>query len=90
MAPKRITAAQAARSFSEVLNRVKYRRESFIVERNRHPICRIEPVPPEQRLTARNLDEFWRTLPRPDPDFTDELEKIHQLFRKLPRATWER
>ncbi|HEV2425862.1 MAG TPA: type II toxin-antitoxin system prevent-host-death family antitoxin [Terriglobia bacterium] len=90
MRAKRISAAQAARSFSEILNRVKYRGESFVVERNREPVCRIEPVAKRERLTTDNLAEFWKTLPRPDPEYPGDLDEIRRLFRKLPKTAWER
>ncbi len=90
MRPRRISAAKAARSFSEILNRVKYRGESFIVERNREPICRIEPVRRRKPLTTDNFAEFWKSLPRPDDKFADDLEEIHNMFRELPRSAWER
>lgn len=88
MRAKRITAAHAARSFSEILNRVKYRGESFVVERNREPVCRIEPVAKRQPLTTDNLAAFWHTLPRPDPQYLDDLNEIRRLFRKLPKSAW--
>jgi antitoxin (DNA-binding transcriptional repressor) of toxin-antitoxin stability system len=88
--PHRISATRAARSFAEILNRVKYRGESFIVERNREPMCRIEPVRRRRPLTTDNFAEFWKSLPRPDDKFADDLEEIHNLFRKLPPAAWER
>ncbi|HUU14813.1 MAG TPA: hypothetical protein VM182_14070 [Terriglobia bacterium] len=90
MKPKRITAGRAARSFSEILNRVKYRGESFIVERNREPICRIEPMRRSIPLTTENFGVFWKSLPRPDDKFADDLEEIHNLFRELPPSSWER
>ncbi len=55
MRAQKISAAKAARSFSEILNRVKYRGESFVVERNREPICRTEPVARRKSLTAASL-----------------------------------
>lgn len=90
MRAKRISAAHAARSFSEILNRVKYRGESFVVERNREAVCRIEPVTQRQPLTTDNLAEFWKSLPRPDPQYMDDLNEIRRLFRKLPKSAWER
>jgi len=90
MKAKTISAAKAARSFSEILNRVKYRHESFVVERNREPICRIEPVGQPKRLTTDNFAEFWKSLPRPDDQFADDLEAIHNTFKELPRSAWDR
>ena len=90
MAARRISAAQAARSFSEILNRVKYRGESFIVERNREPVCRIEPVRRREPLTTDRFDAFWKSIPRPDDKFADDLEEIHGQFRDMPDTAWER
>lgn len=90
MRTNRIAATKAVRSFSEILNRVKYRGESFIVERNRVPICRIEPVGRRKSLTADSLGEFWKSRPRPDDRFADDLEEIHNLFHSLPPSAWER
>ena len=40
----RISATKAARNFFELMNRVRYRSESFIVERGGKPICEILPA----------------------------------------------
>lgn len=90
MAVRRITAAQAARSFSQIVNRVKYRGESFVVERHHEPVCRIEPVGRGKPVTTGNFEVFWKSLPRPDDQFADDLEEIHTLFRELPPSAWER
>ena len=90
MAAHQISATRAARSFAEILNRVKYRGESFIVERNRKPVCRIEPIRRRKPLTTDNFAKFWQGLPRPDDKFADDLEEIHNLFRELPPSAWER
>lgn len=90
MAAHRISATRAARSFAEILNRVKYRGESFIVERNREPVCRIEPFRRGKPVTTDNFADFWKGLPRPDDKFADDLEEVHNLFRELPRSAWER
>jgi hypothetical protein len=39
-----ISATEAARTFSDILNRVRYRGEAFVVERGGEPVCRISPV----------------------------------------------
>jgi len=39
-----ISATEAARRFSEILNRVRYRNESFVVKRGGAPVCEIVPV----------------------------------------------
>ena len=90
MATHQISATRAARSFAEILNRVKYRGESFIVERNREPVCRIEPVRRRKPVNTDNFAKFWQSLPHPDDKFADDLEEIHNLFREMPQSAWER
>ncbi len=90
MKVQKISAAKAARNFSEILNRVKYRGESFVVERNHEPVCRIEPIKGRKPVTTDNFAEWWKSLPRPDDKFADDLEEIHNMFRELPRSAWER
>ena len=90
MKAHKISAAKAARNFSEILKRVKYRGESFVVERNHEPVCRIEPIKDRKPVTAGEFHEWWKSLPRPDDKFADDLEEIHNMFRELPRSAWDR
>ena len=53
-------------------------------------MCRIEPFRGRKPVTTDNFADFWKGLPRPDNKFADDLEEIHNLFRKLPRSAWER
>ena len=39
-----LSATEASRNFSEVMNRVKYRGESFIIERGGERICEVRPA----------------------------------------------
>ena len=72
-----ITATELARNLSDILNRVKYRGERFLVERNGEAVATLEPakaLPPKGtlrdliRLTIEaGLDEDW----------ADDMEKVH-------------
>lgn len=79
----RITATESARKFSEIMNRVHYRGESFIVERGRKPICEILPARPA-RFTGKDLVALLHSLPRPDDEYLSLVEK---LGAKQPRVT---
>ncbi|MGA2608079.1 MAG: hypothetical protein ABSH01_11565 [Terriglobia bacterium] len=35
-------------------------------------------------MTTDNFADFWKSLPRPDDKFADDLEQVHNLFRELP------
>ena len=43
-AARHMTATEAARGFSELLNRVRYRGETFIIERGGVPIGELAPT----------------------------------------------
>jgi len=49
----------------------------------------MEPATRRRPLTTDNLAEFWKSLPRPDPEYLDDLAEIRRLFRKLPKSAWE-
>ena len=84
-----ITATEAARTFSDLLNRVLYRREAFVVERGGKPVCRIVPAAPVA-FKFRDLVQLWKTIPKPDPDYWNALEKINRDQPPLPESPWER
>ena len=83
-----ISATQAARSFSELINRVKYRGEEFVIERGGKPICRLVPARP-RKFTLGDMVKLLRTAPKPDPGYWDDLERIQkQQKRSIPKPRW--
>ena len=85
----RVTATEAARQFSEILNRVAYKGESFIVKRAGRPICEISPTASEG-ISTRELVEILRSSPRPGKGYFDTLEKITRKQRPVAPSPWER
>lgn len=84
-----ISATQAARSFSDLLNRIHYGGEAFVVERGGEPICEISPVGP-LRFTGANLLALLRSLPKPDAGFWDAVRKATRQETSVPQSPWER
>lgn len=84
-----ISATDAARSLSDLLNRVRYRGESFVIERGGEAVCRIIPAGPP-RCTVADLVRALRSAPTPDADYLDAVEKLTKEQPKLPRGPWER
>ncbi len=84
-----ISATQAARTFSDLLNRVCYRGEEFIVERGGEPVCTISPVKPLQ-CTGAELAALFKSLPKPDAAFWDAVEEASNQYPDLPQSPWER
>jgi antitoxin (DNA-binding transcriptional repressor) of toxin-antitoxin stability system len=67
-----ISATEAARNLSDLINRVVYRGEEFLVQRGGEPVCRISPVRYAQCSVAA-LSNFLRYVPGPDAEYWDEL-----------------
>ncbi|MPZ49196.1 MAG: hypothetical protein GEU75_07835 [Dehalococcoidia bacterium] len=86
----KITATELARNLSDILNRVRYRGERFVVERNGEVVATLEP-PPTKGITWREFLERWPTLPKPDPDFWDDVEEAHRIMNQPPALppSWE-
>jgi len=67
-----ISVTDAARNLSDLINRVVYRGEEFLVQRGGEPVCRISPVRYAQCSVAA-LSNFLRYVPGPDAEYWDDL-----------------
>lgn len=83
-----LTATEAARNFSDLVNRVLYRGEVFVIERGGQPVCRIVPARPA-KFTLRDLAHLLRTLPKPDPGYWDVIEDSNRKQPAPPKSPWE-
>ncbi|MDX1998144.1 MAG: type II toxin-antitoxin system prevent-host-death family antitoxin [Thermoanaerobaculia bacterium] len=83
----RITATEASRSFSELLNRARYGGESFVVVRGGEEMAQITPPSGKQSLTLGQLFELLDQFPA-DPTFADDLEVIQSQQGLPPRDPW--
>jgi len=77
-----ISATEAARRFSEVVNRVRYRNETFVVKRGGVPVCEIVPVR-SKTFTGRDFVGLLRSLPHPGKEYLDTVE---EHVRKQPKT----
>ena len=66
-----ISVTEAARNFADIVSRVFYRGERFILERGGKPVARLLPVPRGGRLG--DLRELLDTVPRLS---TEEAEAL--------------
>jgi antitoxin (DNA-binding transcriptional repressor) of toxin-antitoxin stability system len=87
--PSTISATQAARTFSDLLNRVRYGGEAFVIERGGEPICEMSPITPP-RFTGADLIGLLVSLPKPDAGFWDAVEKATRQKTSVPESPWER
>ena len=82
-----ISATEAARRFSDILNRVVYRREEFVIERGGEAVCRIVPAG-SPRYTLADLSNLLSAIPKPDPAFWDDVEALSKNQPHLPESSW--
>lgn len=74
---KTVNATEAARNFSEMLDGVEHRGQTFVVTRGGKPVARITPVP------TANGQAVKRLLRQHQPD-ADWLGEIAALRADLP------
>ncbi len=84
-----ISATQAARSFSELLDRVCYRGETFVIERGGEPVCEISNVM-SARFTGADFIALLDSLPKPDSSYWDAVEEATRQKPSVPESRWER
>ncbi len=85
---QRVSATAAARNLSDLLNRVKYREERFLIERGGEPVAELVPVSPP-RFTGPDLLALMRSLPEVDAGFMDDLEEIGRNQPALGDSPWD-
>jgi prevent-host-death family protein len=91
---KAISATEAVRKFSEILNSVKYRGESFTIIRGGKPVASISPVEgSSKRKPLRELRESVKSLPCLGDEadrFRKDLKEIRKHQPTLPKeAKWD-
>jgi antitoxin (DNA-binding transcriptional repressor) of toxin-antitoxin stability system len=86
----RVSATEAVRTFSDLLNRIRYRGEEFIVERAGEPVCRMAPASPTRRLSLRELVSVLRDIPGADASYASDVRLAVRRQGRLPRSPWGR
>ena len=84
----RISATDLSRSLSDVLSRVRYREEKFVIERNGEAIALLTPLGPGRRTTMRQLVELLKDIPRPDDGFADDVEALRASQQQAELPPW--
>ncbi len=83
----RISATELARRLGDVLARVRYREESFVVERGGKPVARLVPLGSKASPTAREALAAWRRAGRAEKAFAADLESVTQSDQ-VPGNPW--
>ena len=82
-----ISATELARRLGDVLGRVRFLGDTFVIERNGDPVARLGPMPGASPVTVGEALRAWTEAGAADPDFADALERIGALDR-TPEDPW--
>src|SRR5438105_3591700 len=81
-----VTATEANRTLSDILNKVHYQGQTFEIKRGKEIIAKIVPMG-EKRLAAsmpvKNLKEFFKSLPSLDREDLDKFEEDINKIRSI-------
>jgi prevent-host-death family protein len=81
---KQLSATDAARRFSDVLDSVESEHESFVVVRHGRPVATIGPA---YAGTGRAVKEMLRTH-RPDPEWATDLHALREWVGSADTDPW--
>ncbi|MEI7813842.1 MAG: hypothetical protein WCJ13_03525 [Coriobacteriia bacterium] len=86
-----LTVTEVVRHFAEYVNRVIYRRESFVLVRGNRAVAELRPVPSGKRLSE--LPGLFASLPHLSADeagsFADDLDSARNEIGGLEvRDAW--
>ena len=89
-----ITATRAVREFSDLLNSIKFKGRTVIIERGGKPVARMAPVdPPGKTVRLKDLPRLLKELPELGAEaeaLEKDLQEIIQAQPPLPSVSpWE-
>lgn len=70
-----IRATELVRSFSDIMNRVYYKGESFDIQKGQNIVARISPIENKPSIPTKTLEDFFKNAPHLDPDDADQFIK---------------
>lgn len=81
-----MSSTEAARHLGEVLARVKYAGESFVLTKSEKPLARLVPIRDAHHSRGSDIMKALAGLPH-DPAFADDLEQVNQMDQ-IPKNPW--
>jgi antitoxin (DNA-binding transcriptional repressor) of toxin-antitoxin stability system len=88
-----ISATEAARRLGDLLARVRYRGETFLIRRGRMIVARLGPLAPSG-ISGRELRERWERRSRLTPAearaLASEVRAARKRLNRPPGDPWER
>jgi antitoxin (DNA-binding transcriptional repressor) of toxin-antitoxin stability system len=83
----KVTATELVRTLGDVLGRVRFRGESFVIERNGRLVARLVPIRDARTALLRDALAAWQSTGEPDVEFAADLERVGSADR-VPIEAW--
>jgi prevent-host-death family protein len=83
----RISSTELVRRLGDILGRVRYRGDTFTVERNGDPVARLVPMADASPTSVRESLRAWRGAGAHEPGFAEALEEVARADRP-PEDPW--
>ncbi len=77
----KVSATELARKLGDVLGKVRYRRDVFVVERNGEAVAKLSPLPSHSDTTLREAFSAWIETEPSDDRFADDLKRVNRADR---------
>ena len=89
---RRISATEASRKFSDILDAVEHRNEEFVVERRGRAIAELAPARAgaARGATWGDVLRLFDEGVRPDSSFAREMTRVRRSRPRLPEHPWAR
>ncbi|MCK4870581.1 MAG: antitoxin [Gammaproteobacteria bacterium] len=79
-----ISATNAARSFSKIMNSVRYQGESFLIERGHEIVAQIIPPTTAKQIPIAELNRVFSEAPKLSKDDADDfLNDIYNIRAEM-------
>jgi prevent-host-death family protein len=82
-----VSATELARRLGDYLARVRYRRESLLVEKNGKPVARVVPAEDPSAVTLAHALAIWSSSAAGDAKFAADLRAV-AAADKPPSNRW--
>ncbi|HUP00144.1 MAG TPA: hypothetical protein VM737_01270, partial [Gemmatimonadota bacterium] len=83
----RISSTDLARRLGDILGRIRYLGDSFVIERSGEAVALLTPLPSGSAATVREGLRAWAEAGGPDASFADALERVGAADR-VPGDPW--
>ena len=91
--PRRLSVTEAVRNFSEILGRVRFKGERFVLVKGGKPVAELGPTDAAVPLCLGELAAVLKALPHLEPEDAErlavDLEAGRSTAGRTPAVPWE-